>query len=202
MIFWSVLKKGLQPPWFHSFSGILDKKIICVRGCWQKVLKSVTSLSIWNRTKMSFSRARTPHKKKGWGVRREPSRPPGAEILKSGTPKTQENALPETWKQNNKLFIQKKIRKITCFVGVFSLKKLLILWQILYFHLFLLSSTRKIDFFVSYIGEKLREFSKKFYPNTEKLTLNFVLITLKFTDMIFSKLLKIAKKLLKKRILF
>ena len=37
-----------------------------------------------------------PTKKRRWGVRREPSRPAGAKILILGTPKTQENALPET----------------------------------------------------------------------------------------------------------
>ena len=42
---------------------------------------------------------------------------------------------------------------------------------------FLLFKTRNFDFFAPYIGEKLRDFPREFNPNTEKLTLTFVLLT-------------------------
>ena len=59
------------------------------------------------------------------------------------------------------------------------MKKLLITYVLMYFHLFLLYQTRKIDFFVSYIGEKFRDFPWKNNPNTVKLTLTLVKITLR-----------------------
>ena len=34
----------------------------------------------------------------------------------------------------------------------------------------LLSKTRKIDFFAAYIGEKLRNFLKKFNPHPDEIT--------------------------------
>ena len=53
---------------------------------------------------------------------------------------------------------------------MFSLKKSLVHLFFKYFLLFLLEKTRKIDFLVSYIGEKFREFPWKNNPNTVKLT--------------------------------
>ena len=61
-----------------------------------KSAKNFYSQSISKQKKNLSRRARTPPKKSGWGVRRGSSRPPGADFLNSGTPKTQESALPET----------------------------------------------------------------------------------------------------------
>ena len=49
-----------------------------------------------NKKKICLVGRGPPQKKSGWGVRRDSSRPPGADFFNSGTPKTQESALPET----------------------------------------------------------------------------------------------------------